>query len=443
MGTGKLYIIVIILLFTFSVIPGTWSIGAQTGQGPDATCHDRADGGSRGTHVITTTDMTTAREDRIYKVDYEVSDPGNITDLVWTLSPKGTWLRIDPKTGVLTGIPLNTDVGSTQFDVSVLDGQAFLDSHQFTINVENEQPTVMTYINEIVLEDQPYRLDYNSDDDGQGNITWLMTSKDNSWLSIDPKSGVIEGTPQTKDIGRSYMKVWVDDGNGGIGKSNLYVTVEKLKDPPVIISQPINETYVDINYSYQVLYKNPYYLNNLVTNLMVGPPGMVIKDDSIYWRPVRGQEGLNEVVIEGHYEKSAVMNKKFSINVRPHLFVSVHRPYEGQNVTDKITVRGTVLGPFNVTVLVMIDNMEWTIAKGNSTWEKVLDTRMLFYGKHSLKVKAVWQGYSTEELCIGFNVIEKPKTAMTPGFSSGVVLLVFITLVWLSKRTSATSKGGR
>ncbi len=443
MRSGISYVIVIISLVSFSIVPGPWSVEAQASQGPEATCHDRAGGGSGGTHSIITTDSTTAREDRIYRVDYDVSDPGNITNVIWALSPQTTWLRIDPTTGVLTGIPLNTDVGSSQFDVSVWDGQGFLDSRQFTINVENERPTVTTYINEIVLEGQPYRLDYNSDDDGQGNITWHMTSDDNLWLTINPMTGVVEGTPTTKDVGKSYMMVWVDDGNGGIGKSNLYVTVEKLRDPPLIISPPIKETFVDINYSYQVEYKNPYGLNNLVTKLVKGPPGMVIKDGSIKWRPARGQEGLNDVVVEGHYEKSAPATLRFSINVAPHLFLSLHRPYDGQNVSGKMIVRGTVLGPFNVSVLVKIDNMNWTIAKGNSTWEQVLDTQRLSNGNHTLRVKAVWQGYSTKELSTGFNVINKTKRTKVPGFSSGFVLLAFIALVWLSRGASAYPKGGR
>jgi hypothetical protein len=87
--------------------------------------------------VITTEDVTTARVNVTYNVDYNATDDRTpIEYLQWYLNTNATWLSINKNSGVLSGKPMKKDIGTYWINVSVTDGEekgwAF---HNFTLTV--------------------------------------------------------------------------------------------------------------------------------------------------------------------------------------------------------------------------------------------------------------------------------------------------------------------
>ncbi|MDD4308326.1 MAG: putative Ig domain-containing protein, partial [Thermoplasmata archaeon] len=86
--------------------------------------------------TITTVDITAAIVDTLYSVDYDATDP-NIQDvLTWSLATNAPWLNIVPSTGVLSGTPGSSNLGTYWVNVSVSDGNGGTDWTNFTLTVK-------------------------------------------------------------------------------------------------------------------------------------------------------------------------------------------------------------------------------------------------------------------------------------------------------------------
>jgi hypothetical protein len=154
-------------------------------------------------------------------------------------------LSIDPVSGVLSGTPTNAEVGIYQVNVSISDGHGGIDFSNFTLTVKNVDPHILSADVVSVKEDSEYFVHYQSDDDGSGTITWSLETIA-KWPSLDPKEGIINGTPDNSMVGKYDVKVTVDDGNGGTDSRTFVLTV--VNTPPVITTVPITGVTQDQKY---------------------------------------------------------------------------------------------------------------------------------------------------------------------------------------------------
>jgi len=199
--------------------------------------------------VIVTAPLTSATEDTAYSVDLDATDidsPQN--GLEWNITTDAGWLSIDEKSGILNGTPDNGDVGTFDVNVSVKDPDGAKDFRDFKLMVKNAPPTISTDNSLTAIQDQPYSVDYTSDDEGQGGSTWYL-STDAGWLSINTSTGVLNGTPDNSNVDMFRVNVSINDGNGGTASTNFTVTVQNVNDPPRIITKDITVVYEDQLYS--------------------------------------------------------------------------------------------------------------------------------------------------------------------------------------------------
>jgi hypothetical protein len=91
--------------------------------------------------VIITTDLEVITVNQLYYVDYDCIDDRTDQSLViWLLESNATWLSIDKNSGILTGTPTSSDVGSYWINISVFDSNGGVDFHYFTLTVLPEPP---------------------------------------------------------------------------------------------------------------------------------------------------------------------------------------------------------------------------------------------------------------------------------------------------------------
>ena len=143
------------------------------------------------------------------------------------------WLSLNPSTGALTGTPGLGDVGSVSFTVTVTDsggepsgctGQA-----QFAFNVACPSISVKVAPTPIphAVTGQLFSVTF-SVTSPPGTFTWSASGLP-SWLSIDPSTGVLSGTPGTSDIGKADFDVVVTETTSGCQNGG---PVEVIVDPP-------------------------------------------------------------------------------------------------------------------------------------------------------------------------------------------------------------------
>lgn len=167
-------------------------------------------------------DWTWIYEDGPYQIQYYTEGYVSAT---WKFDTNASWLHWNASSHLVYGTPNNSNVGRYFVFISVTAPTGKVVFHNFTLTVNNTPPRIINQDIIYALTDVQYLSDYNSTDDGQGVITWHLKTNATNWLKIDPKTGVLSGTPTKDKLGRYYVNVSVDDGNGGWDWSNFTLTV--------------------------------------------------------------------------------------------------------------------------------------------------------------------------------------------------------------------------
>ncbi len=202
---------------------------------------------------ITSSDTALAIEDSPYSVAYsaEVFLPDS-TYVSWSMQTNaGTWLSMTAE-GVLSGTPLNEDVGEFWVEITADDGREGNDtvrSLTLTVQNTNDAPEInFTILN--ATEDAIYSMPLSAIDvDPTGDtLTWALESGP-TWLELNTTTNTLMGTPRNIDVGINEVNVSVDDGNGGSDWQNFTIVVLNTNDDPIIIITPLNTTLQDELYS--------------------------------------------------------------------------------------------------------------------------------------------------------------------------------------------------
>ncbi len=193
-----------------------------------------------------TVDVLTATEKVLYNVNYDATDVDPTYTFTWTLKTDANWLGINKTTGILSGTPMNPDVGKYWVNVTVKDGTGGSGWHNFTLTVENvnNAPEISTADVTNATEGALYNVTYEASDidPTDDNLTWHI-STDAAWLEINKSTGFLSGTPTYDDVGIFWVNVTVSDGHDGFDSSNftLIVTETTPKSFTIIIGPVLYE----------------------------------------------------------------------------------------------------------------------------------------------------------------------------------------------------------
>jgi hypothetical protein len=140
-----------------------------------------------------------------------------------------SWASIESTTGVITGVPTNSDVGlSDTITVFAQDSNGAESNVSFTINVinTNDAPTFKVTKLANAYEDTLYQYRVEVEDVDPDDLLVFSATNLPSWAYIKPANGEIAGIPTNDDVGMVRdINVSVSDGN---------VTVYRLFDLEVI-----------------------------------------------------------------------------------------------------------------------------------------------------------------------------------------------------------------
>lgn len=186
-------------------------------------------------------------EDTIFNKHFWVV---NGTPTTWTFNTNASWLFWDSLAINTTGTPTNKDVGWYWVQLGAVNQFGSTDTYYFNIIVKNVPPVIISNDNPEAFEDKMYISDYNSSDDNDGNVQWSFRTNA-SWLSISKISGILQGKPSNDQVGKYWVNVSVNDGNGGSASSNFTLTVRNVNDPPRITSKDVLTAFEDASYSVQ------------------------------------------------------------------------------------------------------------------------------------------------------------------------------------------------
>ena len=179
--------------------------------------------------TITSTVDSTANEDELYSYTITASDVDGNT-LTYAAPTIPSWLSFNASTRVLSGTPLNANVGDTTVVLTVTDdGEGTLqDSQTFTISVSNtnDTPVLLEIANpDTVLEDGENIVltIAPTDEDAGASLEVSVIAIDGSLfpdsvITVSPATGgsgdvrTITMNPPDNQNGESLVTVYVNDG---------------------------------------------------------------------------------------------------------------------------------------------------------------------------------------------------------------------------------------
>nr|WP_319387195.1 putative Ig domain-containing protein [uncultured Roseibium sp.] len=160
-------------------------------------------------------------------------------------SPLPSWLSFNPSTGTFSGTPPQDYNGTLSIKLEASGGTAAPVSQVFdlVIEPENDKPVVGTVLPDQVFdEDTPisFTLPADAFTDIDGDTLTLVATLRNvtqplpDWLSFDPDTRTISGTPPEEYSGSFYIKVTASDLDGESTKQVFLLTINAVNDAPEV-----------------------------------------------------------------------------------------------------------------------------------------------------------------------------------------------------------------
>lgn len=193
--------------------------------------------------IITNSPDMEVDEDSQYSSDLDAVDIDPTGDtLTWSLDIHPGFISIDSGTGMISGIPGNGDVGTHDVVVNVSDGNDGFTVLAYVLTVlnVNDPPIINTTDMPDVEEDEPFWFVVDGHDIDTGDVlTWSIDTPVD-FLTIDPASGNITGTPLNEHVGSWWAVAVLTDDSSEFVEVNLTFDVENVNDDPVIECEPVS-----------------------------------------------------------------------------------------------------------------------------------------------------------------------------------------------------------
>ena len=204
--------------------------------------------------TISGTPNTSVNEDTAYSFTPTGSDVDVGDVLTFNITNKPTWASFDTSTGTLSGVPDNSNVGSTaSIVISVSDGVLNANLSPFTLTVVNvnDAPEISGTPATSILQDEPYLFVPNKSDVDLGdNLTFTIINKP-AWATFDPATGTLSGTPDNSDVSTiTDIVITVSDGILTVDLPPFSITVTNVNDTPEISGTPPTSVLEDEPYEF-------------------------------------------------------------------------------------------------------------------------------------------------------------------------------------------------
>ncbi|MEQ8475992.1 MAG: putative Ig domain-containing protein, partial [Fulvivirga sp.] len=215
--------------------------------------------------IFTSTPITLIDEDALYEYNITATDPDTGDVLSITALSKPAWLTLVDNadgTGLLSGTPLNSNVGANEVVLNITDDNGANSNQTFTIQVinTNDAPSIISSPFLTAQQDLLYTYNIQIQDPDIGDTFVFEGQGIPAWLTLtDNGNGTAKlwGTPIELDQGTYNIEVKVIDNAGAEDVQSFELLVNNENDPPVFESAPIISVNEDENYSYQITTSDP------------------------------------------------------------------------------------------------------------------------------------------------------------------------------------------
>jgi hypothetical protein len=188
-----------------------------------------------------------ALQGRPFQLKVVAADPDLKSDPTEKLrfSDDSLLFSINNDTGLISFTATNDQIGVWPANITVTDKGGLSNTTQLTITVTNanDPPAIEAIAAQTATEDQPFQFQVNATDpDMKWGLDNLTFTDDTDIFNIDPKTGVIEFTPTSAQVGIKRVTITVKDEKGATASASFDLTVVHVNHPPTgaVIKYPLD-----------------------------------------------------------------------------------------------------------------------------------------------------------------------------------------------------------
>lgn len=359
-----------------------------------------------------------------------------------TFSTNSSHLTMDTTTGEVSFTPVNSQVGTHLFNVTVTDRYGATDTRNFTLKIENanDPPSIAAVADQTATEHVPFLLKVVATDIDLEIGLDTLTFEDNTTLFNISSNGTVAFTPANKDVGEHQVSVSVHDIVGPKAYANFTVTVINVNDGPVMGAIKDVTVDEDSNVSFRVMATD----EDAGDELAFGTNSTLVKVNATGWvrfTPTQKDIGVQLVNVTVTDKAGATASAQFKLTVR-----NVNDP---PNAVRIVTPRnGTI---FKQGELISFEgnasdddgdplNFTWYIGTEVLGVGRSVGTKSLKAGIYSVTVAASDGTLSNTSLPVEI-IITKPATTpgkgFIPGFEMAMLAMALVACLGLAGRRRA------
>lgn len=266
---------------------------------------------------------------RSYVYNLAAEDPEG-DPLVWSLDQSPLGMSIDSLRGTIRWTPAADQAGPNEVVVQVRDIFYAASTQSFTIAVRavNLPPTIDSNPLVVANPNELYAYAPRATDPDGDSVTFRLSAKPDG-MTIDARTGLIQWTPTTAQIGPRTVGIVVEDGQGGIDSQAYTLDVRQtaVNRPPLITSTPVYKANVGRAYQYTVTSTDPE-AQPITYSLDLKPDGMTIDPATgvITWTPDAVPADPPTVTVVAADPAGALGKQTFLLTVRPNQPPQITQP---------------------------------------------------------------------------------------------------------------------
>ncbi|MEP2771607.1 MAG: putative Ig domain-containing protein [Fulvivirga sp.] len=278
--------------------------------------------------AITSSPVTSAIEDEFYEYNVTSDDPDVGDNLELRALSKPDWLTFTDNgngSGLLSGTPTNSNVGSSSIVINVEDQDGANSNQNFTLTVQNvnDKPIFTSSAVTAALQDNLYTYNITTTDPDAGDTRTITATLLPNWLALTDNgngTATLSGTPDNGDLGANPVVLLVKDVANASSEQPFTINVDNANDPPAFNSSPIITGTEDQLYTYSISTSDPDAGDTRTISALSIPSWLTLLDNGdgtaeLTGTPLNQHVGNVSIVLNVRDALGANVNQNFTLNI--------------------------------------------------------------------------------------------------------------------------------
>ena len=236
-------------------------------------------------------------------------------------------LTFDPQSGLISGVPQQSDVGTYTLSMTATDNAGELVSTTFELEIVNvnDAPILVEEVpQQMALEDSPYTFNLPEDlfFDEDGDLLALEVTGLPETFVFDEATRSISGLPVQTTVGTYQITISATDPSGAQATASFSLEIQNVNDPPVFVGS-FSDLRIDEDIAWGFSFPNDFFededgdlityqatFSNELTSFSFDP-----ETRSFSGTPTQLEVGKHQITVSASDPEGALVSASFQLTI--------------------------------------------------------------------------------------------------------------------------------